>query len=82
MILMPYFFLFLQCLIQMLYDYYKQYLYIHMDIIYKIFNINRSFSFNFNSLNTVLMLLFSNGKNNLYAMNNMHNQCIMDKITY
>lgn len=53
-----------------------------MDIIYKIFNINRSFSFNFNSLNTVLMLLFSNGKNNLYAMNNMHNQCIMDKITY
>lgn len=51
-----------------------------MNIIYKIFNSNRFFPFNFNNLNAVLMPLFSNGKNNLYTTNNMQNQCIMGKI--
>lgn len=76
----PYFILLLWCLIQMFYDYYKHCLYVHMDIIYKIFNINIFFSFNFDILNTVFVLLFSNGKNNFHATINMKNQCIMEKI--
>lgn len=80
MTLMPYFILLLWCLIQMFYDYYKHCLYVHMDIIYKIFNINIFFSFNFDILNTVFVLLFSNGKNNFHATINMKNQCIMEKI--
>lgn len=50
-----------------------------MDIIYKILNINRFFPL-ISSLNMVWMLLFSDGKNNLYATNDMQNRCIIDKI--